>query len=361
MNNTIIKNIRVFDGNKLSEVKTIYIKDGLISDKITDGIVIDGQFNTLIPGLIDSHIHLSSIKALENASNWGITTMLDMATNSPNLVNSLKNKTNLTDVRSCYYPASGKGSIQISKMGFPESSAITTKEQAINFIEEQISFDADYIKIILEDPKIMGSAALTPEIVKILVEESHKRNKKVHCHATSIYAYELAVASDVDVISHTPVEQVISSSLAKTIANKGIIVIPTMIMMEGVINSNKKISTHKNMSFQNVELTVKELKKAGVHIAAGTDANSAEGSFFTLPHGKSLHDELKLLVKTGFSPIEALNSATIIPAKFLQLSDRGSIEIGKKADLVIIEGDPTVDIEVSQNIKSIWISGKKIK
>ena len=361
MNNTIIKNIKVFNGSNLSELKTIYIKDGLISDKITDGIVIDGKGNTLIPGLIDSHIHLSSIKDLENATKWGITTMLDMATNPPNLVNTLKNQTELTDIRSSYYPASGKGSIQISKMGFPESSAVTTKDQAINFIEEQISFGADYIKVILEDPKIMGSAALTPEIVKTLVKESHKRNKKVHCHATSVYAYELAVESDVDVISHTPVEQAISSSLAKAIADKGIIVIPTMIMMEGVINSNKKISTHKSMNFQNVELTVKELKKAGVHIVAGTDANNAEGSFFTIPHGKSLHDELKLLVKTGFSPIEALNSATIIPAKFLDLSDRGSIEIGKKADLIIIEGDPTVDIEASQNIKSIWIAGKKIK
>ena len=73
-----------------------------------------------------------------------------------------------------------------------------------------------------------------------------------------------------------------------------------------------------------------------------------------------MHHELQLLVKAGLSPIEALRSATSVPARRFGLEDRGMIEVGKRADLLLIEGDPTTNIGDSLNIKGVWKKGVRL-
>ncbi len=71
-----ITNVRVFDGNALTEERTMVIENGVISNATTADTAIDGQHGTLLPGLIDSHVHLSSLANLEQGTQWGVTTML---------------------------------------------------------------------------------------------------------------------------------------------------------------------------------------------------------------------------------------------------------------------------------------------
>jgi len=361
MSTIAITNVRVFEGTKLSNIKTVVIENGLISSKTMGEIVVDGKGGTLLPGFIDAHIHLSGIGDLEQSAHWGVTTMLDMATASSQLVDSLRNLPGLTDIQSCYHPASAPGSIQTTRMGFPLSSVVTTPQEAEEFVAQQVALGADYIKIILEDPAIMGPAALTPDIVVALVQAAHRLNKRVFCHTTSIAAVKLAVDAGIDELSHAPLEAPISESLAEAIAQKGLIVSPTMVMLQGVVKLNANMSSHRVLNFHNVELTVGALSKAGVSIVVGTDANSAPGSFFTLPHGESLHDELALLVAAGMTPVQVLQSATSIPAKLFGFKDRGVIEPGKRGDLVLVVGDPTVDIKATRNIQHVWIAGVQVR
>ncbi len=75
-----ITNVRVFDGNALTEERTVTIDNGVLSDTKTADTIIDGQQGTLLPGLIDCHVHVSQLANLEQGTRWGVTTMLDMVT-----------------------------------------------------------------------------------------------------------------------------------------------------------------------------------------------------------------------------------------------------------------------------------------
>ena len=105
---------------------------------------------------------------------------------------------------------------------------------------------------------------------------------------------------------------------------------------------------------QNAFTLVSAMRRAGVKFMAGTDAPNP----FVVP-GQSLHDELELLVQAGFTPMEALQSATRNPAQYLELLDTlGTVEQGKIADLVLLEGDPLEDINNTRKISAIILRGK---
>jgi imidazolonepropionase-like amidohydrolase len=94
------------------------------------------------------------------------------------------------------------------------------------------------------------------------------------------------------------------------------------------------------------------LRSAGVPLLAGTDANP-----FAPLHGTALHRELVLLTEAGLSNEEALAAATSVPARHFGLADRGRIAPGLRADLVLVDGDPTRDITATANIVDVWRRG----
>jgi hypothetical protein len=100
------------------------------------------------------------------------------------------------------------------------------------------------------------------------------------------------------------------------------------------------------------EEAVRQLRAAHVPVLAGTDAPNPGTT-----HGASLHRELELLVKAGLTPAEALAAATSVPAKQFGLEDRGTIAPGKRADLLLVDGDPTADIKATRKIAGVWKLG----
>lgn len=105
--------------------------------------------------------------------------------------------------------------------------------------------------------------------------------------------------------------------------------------------------------------TVRLLRESGVHIVAGTDtATGLKGTAF----GLSLHQELSLYVEMcGFSPIEALSAATGVSARRFGMGDRGVLEVGKRADVLMCRGDPTRTIRDSVNVEGVWRGGERLK
>src|SRR5260370_420308 len=96
------------------------------------------------------------------------------------------------------------------------------------------------------------------------------------------------------------------------------------------------------------------MHKTGVEFIAGTDAPNP----FCFP-GFSLHDELDLLVQSGLTPMEALRTATINPARFFGMENTlGTIEVGKLADLVLLDANPLKDIRNTQEINAVVINGR---
>ena len=109
---------------------------------------------------------------------------------------------------------------------------------------------------------------------------------------------------------------------------------------------------HAQLLRKSMEL-VAEMQKAGVKILAGTDSPAP----YVFP-GSGLHDELQLLVESGLTPLEALQSATKIPAEFLHMAkDSGTIETGKFADLVLLDSNPLDDIRNIRKIQAVILRG----
>ena len=112
--------------------------------------------------------------------------------------------------------------------------------------------------------------------------------------------------------------------------------------------------TARKREFQQALRITREAHQAGVRFLAGTDS----GGVPYLYYGFSLHNELALLVEAGFTPMQALQSASRDPAEFLGLRDRGTIEAGKRADLVLLRADPLADIHNTQQIEAVVIGGR---
>ncbi|MDD7793482.1 amidohydrolase family protein [Clostridium sp. 'White wine YQ'] len=361
MSTTIIKNVKIFNGIECIEADKVVIENGYITDKAEGDIEIDGSGCTLLPGFIDAHIHLYESKNLKEASMYGVTTMMDMGTRSPEVVDSLKNLSGLPDIRSSYCPAFASGSNMPIKMGYSESAYVISATDAERFVNEQIANGADYIKVILEEQSVSVKTTTFPlEIVAAIVVQAHINGKKVIAHAVSTNSFKTAIKAGVDVVTHIPFVEPLTEEIIELMSKNGTVSVPTMVTMKGIVESIKKFNPYAPLNYDYVKESVAKLYKAGVTIMAGSDSNTGDPTTpYSAPYGISLLDELKLMVEAGFTPIQAIQSATSITAKYFGMDDRGIIKPGYRADLILIKGDPTVDINVVKDIKQVWIRGKE--
>jgi imidazolonepropionase-like amidohydrolase len=138
---------------------------------------------------------------------------------------------------------------------------------------------------------------------------------------------------------------------------QGIIAVPTLTMMELVAQVIKQPGT----SFNNAPKSVYNMYKAGIPILAGTDCNAASGSPAQIKHGESRHHELELLVEAGMSTVDVLRAAGVASAGVFGLEDRGVIQVGKRADLVLVDGSPIEDITATRKVKGVWCKGVHVE
>lgn len=372
---TAITNVRVFDGQRLREPATVVLEDGTISARTSaDGAlnadVLDGGGGTLLPGLIDTHVHVDKVSQLEASASWGVTTMLDMGNKDLANLATLKNGQGLPTLKSAGNPASAPDSVFVRKMGFSVSTTVTGPEDAARFVAERVAEGSDYIKILVEDPKIPGTRALGAETVTALVAAAHEAGLTTVAHVVSADTMITAVRAGADIVTHTALTSDLGPDLVALLAEREVVIIPTLTMMQGVVHAIGGRFAMRvlapfvpavRLNYRHAKSTVATFRDAGAVILAGTDSNDDLTAPCQVAHGKSLHEELERLVDAGLAPAEALRGATSLAAGTFGLGDRGVIAPGHRADLMLVDGDPTLDISATRNIRGVWIGGTRVR
>lgn len=358
---TTIKNVRVFNGETLTAPTNVSFDNGYITnigaEIPADAEVYDGQGQTLLPGYIDTHIHIDSRDNCVLAVKSGITTLVDQMCNNTELIDSLKDPKGISSVVSVYMPVQSQdGPMKIKALGY-ESPYVASKEDVHKTIDEQIVKGAVFVKLILDNPPLT-QGMLSEELIDETVKYAHSKGKLVSAHCTSVEAYRRAAKYGVDILNHIPKDEPLPQEIIDEISKKHLTVIPTMVMQEGMVKSLSKIMPERAGNFDNVIDAVSRMHEAGVKILVGTDSNNTN-ALCHIKHGESILREFELLKEAGLSNLEILQGVTTEAARIIGLSDRGSIEVDKRADLVLVNGDPTKNITVCRNIKQVWVKGVK--
>jgi imidazolonepropionase-like amidohydrolase len=352
-----VRNVRLFDGRQLVPGSTVVIENGLIGTGLTGTgqpgtEVIDGAGGVLLPGLIDAHVHLDGPGRLETLASYGVTTVLDMAS-VPEETTALRGTgAPSADFRSAGLPAIAPGSLHSHFPGIGQRGLIAGPDEAAAFVADRIAEGSDYIKIVVGSPFADHDQAT----IDALVTAAHRHGKLVVAHASSVEAVRMAQVAGADVLTHAPLDQALDADAAAEVAAAGRVVVPTLTMMATLVAN----LAPPGADYANARASVTALHRAGVPVLAGTDANDSPGTPSRVPHGESLHRELELLVEAGLSTLDALLAATGRPARHFGLPDRGTIEPGKRADLVLIDGDPLADIRATRSIRRIWCGGVEV-
>ena len=384
---TVIKDVRIFTGEKVISEANVVIKGDKISAVGSDfrvpdeANIVKGDGRTLIPGLIDAHVHTNSAGQLRQSLALGVTTVLDMFT-QPKLVKQWQSQQekdqvqNRASIFSSGIVATAPGG-HGTQYGM-EIPTISSPEKADEFVSNRIAEGSDYIKI------IYGGGGRLPviseETLKALVEAAHAEDKLAVVHIETLQQAREAINAGADGLAHIFYDQEPGPKFVQLAAQTDTFVIPTLAVtknLAGTSNaetfmSNSPLSSYllpaagKNIkrdipmpdsarpSMQPAMKATQQLHEAGVPLLAGTDTPNPGTAF-----GISLYHELELLVEAGLSPTEVLESATLVPAKTFGLDQRGRIAPDMHADLLLVEGNPTSDITDTQQIVSVWKNGNR--
>jgi imidazolonepropionase-like amidohydrolase len=388
-----IKDVRVFDGARVIPIANVVIRGETIASvaadgKIPDGArVIDGRGKTLFPGLIDAHTHTFAPEHLRAAVVFGVTTELDMFTNisfaagqrAEQAAGKAAGRADLFSAGMLATAPRGHG----TEYGIPVPT-ITAADQASEWVRARIAEGSDYIKIVYDDGSEIGLPwkSIDESTLAALIRAAKARKKLAVVHVLAREFARRAVAAGADGLVHLFIDKPVDDEFVRLVVEHKAFIIPTLTVLESSNRNNKGNAAVADdpalkpyltpddvgalrSSFPGptagAELlkipgaTVKALKAAGVRILAGTDCSNPGTA-----HGASMHRELALLVAAGLTPAEALRAATTETAAAFGLVDRGRIATGLRADFVLVDGDPTVDITVTRRIAGVWKQGRAI-
>jgi len=342
--------------------------------------VIDGRGKTLLPGLFDAHIHLGmrfGEQFLRDALGFGVTTELEMAGGDASLALRRRMEAgdlqDVADLRAAGIVVTAPGG-HPTQMGGPPFPTFAPGDDAQAFVDARIAEGADYIKIIYEHEY----PTLTKRQLEEIVAAAHRRNRLAVVHVSTQGEARDAIGAGADGLVHIFADSMPAPGFAEFAARHQVFVVPTLSVIEmatggpdkpwwqgsprlapyitpfmrGMLDRKFPPSFARNRKLKYASAAVRALHRAGVPVLAGTDA-PAPG----LAHGLSLHRELELLVRSGLTPTEALASATSRPARAFGFRDRGRIAAGQRADLLLVEGDPTADITATRDIAGVWKLG----
>lgn len=406
MSVTAITGAQVFDGEKTLGVTTVLVEDGRIAriggDVPENAETVDGSGATLLPGLIDAHVHTGR-ESLALALRFGVTTELEMqGLHTRDNRGDISEDDTVADVRSAGFgitPPGGHPS-ELFPEGFrpgpppgvkpagppPLIPLSTTPEEAVAFVPQLIERGSDYIKFMVDDGSVEGHPGLPmldQATLNAGVAEAKRHGMLTVAHTLTVDATRMAIEAGIDGLAHLFMDRPHSDEIVEMVKEAGVFVVPCVVLnasmmgiTAGELADDPRVASRLDAAWdrtlrssyghypqgeiEDVLATVKALSDAGVDLLAGTDAAMPLPFLGGIAHGASVHHELQYLVRAGLSPVQALRTATSVPARRFALDDRGRITEGLRADLLLVDGDPATTISDTLNTRAVWRRGTRL-
>jgi imidazolonepropionase-like amidohydrolase len=400
-------------GSPPREAQTIVIRDGTIASVVAGYVegpeagvaegdaarVYDLKDHFVLPGLIDSHVHITgennprqrletvemsdaddAIAAAGFAKKTllaGFTTVRDVGAGSGDAVFALREGIARGDVPGPRIFASGAtvsvtGGHGDGTQGYRDDVAELLHSRAVcdgpddcrRAVREQVRRGADHIKLTATGGVLSNTAAgleqqFFDDELAAIVDAGHKMGRKVTAHAHGVAGINAALRAGVDSIEHGTY---LDDQSIKLFRKTGAYLVPTLLAGATVVEMAKDPSSHLLPPQRAKALVVGPLmhdmaaraKKGGVKIAFGTDSGVSR-------HGDNAK-EFALMIAAGFTSMEAIRSATVAAADHLGKSDLiGSIAPGKAADIIAVDNDPLSDVKALEDVDFVMKAGVAYK
>jgi imidazolonepropionase-like amidohydrolase len=383
---------RVFDGTSEGVIEdgAVVVEDGHIASVgparglAPNTETVDLGDVTLMPGLIDAHVHLvweasaephevvarqsralTVLRCAKNAAlhlRAGVTTVRDVGS-TDGLAVEIGRAVELGILSGPRVVAAGQAIAMTGGHGWFLGREADGPDALRRAAREEIKAGASCIKLMAsggvyghaEEP---GSPQLTVEEMRPAVEEAHKAGRKAAAHAYSVEAINNALEAGVDSVEHG---SFLDRETVERMREQGTYLVPTMSVYAAMAEKGPSLGSPEYITRKTAEVLEASREAfrlalgAGVSVAAGTDCG-APGH----PHG-TLPEELRLMVEAGATPQQALRFGTSAAAELLGLGDEvGALEPGKRADLLAVAGDPTLDIKALREVRLVLRDGAEV-
>jgi imidazolonepropionase-like amidohydrolase len=395
-----VKAAHLIDGksDRVLSPAVVLIEDGRIVEVGTslaipkDAQVLDLGAATLLPGLIDAHVHLTSVpensgyrelgvslarETLYGATNAG-RTLLAGFTSARNVGAggfsdvALREAIDAGELPGPRLLVSGPAlgitgghcdeNLLAPKFHFKDEGVADGPWEARTKAREVIKYGADLVKVcasggVLSKGDQPGAPQYSLEEMRAIVEEAHRAGRKVAAHAHGTQSIKEAIRAGVDSIEHASLIDDEGLKLAKEHGTFLVMDIynDDFILEEGLKNGMLPESIEKEKALGQLQRdSFARAVKAGVRMAFGTDAG-------VYPHGNNAR-QFAVMVRYGMTPMQAIRAATLDAAELLGWKAKvGSIEPGKLADLIAVRGDPLADIRSLQDVGFVMKGGTVVK
>ena len=393
----VIKASRMLDvrTGRLSAPAQLWVKDGRIQGgAVPAGAeVVDLGNRTLLPGLLDCHVHLTIqaglsemtrlkhskasqvIDGVVNAQKVllaGFTTVRDCGSGTDFGDVALRDAINNGEIEGPHLFVSG-GALSITgghgdTNGFPgdihfdQANLVDSPAQAVRTVREWRKRGVDQIKImatggVLSNHDDPGAPSFSPEEFRAIVQEANRRGMDVCAHAHGDQGILEATLAGVRSIEHG---SLLSPATATEMKKRGTFLVPTLFALESILLPGNPLHIPEGSLVKARALLplrragFKAALDAGVLVAYGTDIG-------VFPHEQVAAD-FRYLVSYGMTPLQAIQSATLTAAQLLRLEDRaGTLQPGKWADIIAVDGNPLEDVTTLEQVRFVMKGGRVVK
>ncbi len=320
---------------------------------------------TVMPALVDAHTHLGTTREalvgdLERRTYYGVGAALSLGLDAEEAPLAMRSEVIPGAAR---YRSAGRG-ITSPEPGRSEVPHwVTTEEEARKAVADEAARDVDIIKIWVDDRNGQYKK-LAPELYGPVIDEAHKRGKKVTAHIFNLEDAKGLLRAGIDAFAHGVRDMDVDDELVSLVKESGdVVLVPNMPdrgvptdfeWLEGSIpaeelsklkaaTENKEAQARFGIQARNLA----RLNEAGMRIAMGTDGNTPWAP----------HVEMEDMVASGMTPGQVLVAATRNGAELAGWTDIGTVEAGKSADFVVLEANPLDDIKNTRRIASVYLRG----